>query len=61
MQPEGGVGAVQLKPMLLAVVAVTVKPVGAEVSAEQEDDDLVSVEDCVDVPEAPAASTALTT
>jgi hypothetical protein len=34
-QPAGGVGAVQVKPMMLEEVAVAVSPVGAGGSVEQ--------------------------
>jgi hypothetical protein len=53
------VGAVQLKPIALDVVEVTVNPVGAAVSAAQ-DAAGVSVEACVEAADEPSVSTAFT-
>jgi len=61
VQFAGGAGAVQLKPMLLDVVDVTVNAVGAAVTAEQVVPPVVAPLPCAEYAEFPSASTACTT
>ena len=59
MQPVGGVGAVQFKPMEVEDVAAANRPVGAAVTAPQEAASVVPLP-CAEAADEPAPSTAST-